>query len=221
MMLFRIAVLVMVIVHLSACAEPSMMETASSSIAIDLSALTTTVHDGSQVECASAVEAAILIINGRERRRLQMDGAESNVRFENVRVVPGRVAFEVEIRSRTDVLLYSGDRTAEVEGIGYQVTIPLEPRNGVLVVCPAEQIVMRSGGWMDVRNYGIRTMAFEVVEPPASCGGRCFFMPQLQDSIRAGERIRFEFFAESMASGPYTVRVNSDVGPVDVIVHTN
>jgi hypothetical protein len=205
------------------CVDGQLDTSPSATIILDVAPLLHHTADGAQVVCATVAQEAVLRVDNRRRASLPITREVSSLVFEDVEVRPGRVQFDVEIRSSTNALLYAGGQTVEVEVEPFQVAVSLERENGVLRVCPAMQLGVRSVGWLEFTNVGDRPITVDLPQPPSSCSGPCFTYGQspTRFAVDPDDEVSVNIFVSELASGPYTLRIDSSVGYTEVEIHVN
>ena len=175
--------------------------------------------------CVSVVDALALTVteaDGSERtttRPLTPDDAEVRIPVE---VEPGRVEFEAAVRSNNGTLLYTGSATAEVEGDGFRVEVPLDAVNAVLKACPdLVPLVPGDGdyrGELRVINRGDRATTWEATaETPLCDDAPCFSLSPSAAPIPEGDTVRVVGIALAAApADTFGVQITSPVGTLAV-----
>jgi hypothetical protein len=217
---YRIFFVLAVLVLWPACTDGQLEKSPSTDVVIDLGPLFQQTTRGMQVECVTVAERALLRIDDRLHSWLPISNLVTSVVFEDIRVRPGSVRFDVDIVSDTDVVLFTGGSTVEVQDDPFHVEIALRLENGMLSTCPADQHVTENGGWFEFTNIGNRTITVTLPDLPSSCGGPCFEYIETPRSfsLAPGDEVSGWIQSTSRTSGVYTLSIGSSVGHTDVIV---
>lgn len=220
-----IAILAVAGMLASGCTEAGHLgHEATSHVEIDLSALRMQDVAGRQEECLSVLDEAVLRANGREVGREAFAPTAFSVIFEEVEVDVGDVAFEAAVWSRADALLFSGNASRRIEEDGFQVSVPLEAEDAVLVVCPASAQLSRLNNYSDslrVLNPGSDTLAVRVSDETLRCDNEpCLWIENSLFVVHPHSFVTVWFGSNGGSLGMDSLRVASRVGDLSVPVET-
>jgi hypothetical protein len=207
-------------------------ETRHSVVALDVSALRRMTVQGQQLHVGSvASQIGLSILESNDAQQAfdrALTPTDSVVTFP-VTVEEGTTRFTAEVRSDNGTLLYTGERTADIQEDGFVVTITLDAQSPVLVVVPDSIFVdTATNGRFLVRNRGVGTLTRWAIDsvrsPQASCTlQNCFeFDDTTGVQLGAGQEdtVTVRPLESVGRNQVYTVRFNSEVGTVNVRVIT-
>jgi hypothetical protein len=133
----------------------------------------------------------------------------------------GTVNFTAEVFSNNGILLLAGSATERISQNGFRVFLDVQPVAGLLVVFPDTLDVRAStaGASLQISNAGKGTIIWSIDAPCSRT--QCVRAGKLSGQLGPGSSETVNVNGSSIQGAPpATLRVNSAVGWVDVMVRT-
>lgn len=188
----------------------------------------------SQQSAASVIDSLALTVSqfdGTTQQFHQRVSLQDSTVLFDIALAPGNYDFQAEVFSNNGALLYTGTANQEIEEDGFQVDIQLRAVNSVMVVFPDSIDMVNNYQQMlffiNKGRVGIDTLFWKIISytPPLdSCVEGCFYPSDTTGFVIAGSLDSisvFQTYIDQNAPEKIIMRIDSEVGYVDIKIRTN